>query len=165
MSVIACLDLEGVLIPEIWIEFSHRTGIEELQATTRDISDYSELMRMRLDVCAKNNLCIGDIQKVIAEMSPLPGAKEFLDKLRQKCQVIILSDTFYQFAQPLIEQLGYPTLFCHNLDIDENGRINDFLLRMDDQKRHAVKAFKSLGFRTLSAGDCLLYTSPSPRDS
>ena len=153
MSVIACLDLEGVLIPEIWIEFSLRTGIEELQATTRDISDYSELMRMRLDVCAKNNLCIGDIQKVIAEMSPLTGAKEFLDKLRQKCQVIILSDTFYQFAQPLMEQLGYPTLFCHNLDIDENGRINDFLLRMDDQKRHAVKAFKALGFRTLSAGD------------
>ena len=153
MSVIACLDLEGVLIPEIWIEFSHRTGIEELQATTRDIPDYSELMRMRLDVCAKNNLCIGDIQKVIAGMSPLTGAKEFLDKLRQKCQVIILSDTFYQFAQPLIEQLGYPTLFCHNLDIDENGRINDFLLRIDDQKRHAVKAFKSLGFRTLSAGD------------
>ena len=153
MSVIACLDLEGVLIPEIWIEFSLRTGIEELQATTRDISDYSELMRMRLDVCAKNNLCIGDIQKVIAEMSPLTGAKEFLDKLRQKCQVIILSDTFYQFAQPLMEQLGHPTLFCHNLDIDENGRINDFLLRMDDQKRHAVKAFKLLGFRTLSAGD------------
>ena len=153
MSVIACLDLEGVLIPEIWIEFSLRTGIEELQATTRDISDYSELMRMRLDVCAKNNLRIGDIQEVIAEMSPLTGAKEFLDKLRQKCQVIILSDTFYQFAQPLMEQLGYPTLFCHNLDIDENGRINDFLLRMDDQKRHAGKAFKSLGFRTLSAGD------------
>ena len=153
MSVIACLDLEGVLIPEIWIEFAMRTGIEELQATTRDISDYSELMRMRLNVCSKNDLRISDIQKVISEMSPLNGAKEFLDDLRQKCQVIILSDTFYQFAQPLIKQLDNPTLFCHNLDIDENGRIKDFLLRMDDQKRHAVKAFKSLGFQTLAAGD------------
>lgn len=153
MSVIACLDLEGVLIPEIWIEFAMRTGIKELQATTRDISDYSELMRMRLDVCSKNDLRISDIQKVISEMSPLNGAKEFLDDLRQKCQVIILSDTFYQFAQPLIKQLDNPTLFCHNLDIDENGRINDFLLRMDDQKRHAVKSFKALGFQTLAAGD------------
>ena len=153
MSVIACLDLEGVLIPEIWIEFAMRTGIKELQATTRDISDYSELMRMRLDVCSKNDLRISDIQKVISEMSPLDGAKEFLDDLRQKCQVIILSDTFYQFAQPLIKQLDNPTLFCHNLDIDENGRINDFLLRMDDQKRHAVKSFKALGFQTLAAGD------------
>ncbi|OUU89911.1 MAG: bifunctional phosphoserine phosphatase/homoserine phosphotransferase ThrH [Verrucomicrobiaceae bacterium TMED76] len=153
MSFIACLDLEGVLVPEIWIEFSRKTGIKELQATTRDISDYSELMKMRLDVCAKNRLRINDIQEVISQMSPLPGAKEFLYGLKQRFQVVILSDTFYQFAEPLMKQLGYPTLFCHNLVIDDAGRINDFKLRMEDQKRAAVKAFKALNFKVLSAGD------------
>lgn len=153
MSFIACLDLEGVLIPEIWIEFSRKTGIKELQATTRDISDYSELMKMRLDVCAKNRLRINDIQEVISQMSPLPGAKEFLYGLKQRFQVVILSDTFYQFAEPLMKQLDYPTLFCHNLVIDDAGRINDFKLRMEDQKRAAVKAFKALNFKVLSAGD------------
>lgn len=153
MSFIACLDLEGVLVPEIWIEFSKKTGIKELQATTRDISDYSELMKMRLDVCAKNQLRINDIQEVIAQMSPLPGAKEFLYGLKQRFQVVILSDTFYQFAEPLMKQLDYPTLFCHNLVIDDAGRINDFKLRMNDQKRASVKAFKALNFKVLSAGD------------
>ena len=153
MSFIACLDLEGVLVPEIWIEFSKKTGIKELQATTRDISDYSELMKMRLDVCAKNQLRINDIQEVISQMSPLPGAKEFLYGLKQRFQVVILSDTFYQFAEPLMKQLDYPTLFCHNLVIDDAGRINDFKLRMEDQKRAAVKAFKALNFKVLSAGD------------
>jgi len=153
MSFIACLDLEGVLVPEIWIEFSRKTGIKELQATTRDISDYSELMKMRLDVCAKNQLRINDIQEVISQMSPLPGAKEFLYGLKQRFQVVILSDTFYQFAEPLMKQLDYPTLFCHNLVIDDAGRINDFKLRMEDQKRAAVKAFKALNFKVLSAGD------------
>ena len=153
MSFIACLDLEGVLVPEIWIEFSRKTGIKELQATTRDISDYSELMKMRLDVCAKNQLRINDIQEVISQMSPLPGAKEFLYGLKQRFQVVILSDTFYQFAEPLMKQLDYPTLFCHNLVIDDAGRISDFKLRMNDQKRAAVKAFKALNFKVLSAGD------------
>ena len=153
MSFIACLDLEGVLVPEIWIEFSRKTGIKELQATTRDISDYSELMKMRLDVCAKNRLRINDIQEVISQMSPLPGAKEFLYGLKQRFQVVILSDTFYQFAEPLMKQLDYPTLFCHNLVIDDAGRISDFKLRMNDQKRAAVKAFKALNFKVLSAGD------------
>ena len=153
MSFIACLDLEGVLVPEIWIEFSKKTGIKELQATTRDISDYSELMKMRLDVCAKNQLRINDIQEVISQMSPLPGAKEFLYGLKQRFQVVILSDTFYQFAEPLMKQLDYPTLFCHNLVIDDAGRISDFKLRMNDQKRAAVKAFKALNFKVLSAGD------------
>ena len=153
MSFIACLDLEGVLVPEIWIEFSRKTGIKELQATTRDISDYSELMKMRLDVCAKNQLRINDIQEVISQMSPLPGAKEFLYGLKQRFQVVILSDTFYQFAEPLMKQLDYPTLFCHNLVIDDAGRISDFKLRMEDQKRAAVKAFKALNFKVLSAGD------------
>ena len=153
MSFIACLDLEGVLVPEIWIEFSKKTGIKELQATTRDISDYSELMKMRLDVCAKNQLRINDIQEVISQMSPLPGAKEFLYGLKQRFQVVILSDTFYQFAEPLMKQLDYPNLFCHNLVIDDAGRISDFKLRMNDQKRAAVKAFKALNFKVLSAGD------------
>lgn len=153
MSNIACLDLEGVLIPEIWINFAERTGIEELKATTRDIPDYSELMRQRLAICAQHGLKIQDIQEVIDGLSPLEGAGDFLDWLRERFQVIILSDTFYEFAQPLMRQLGFPTLFCHRLEIDAAGAITDFKLRMQDQKREAVKALHGLNFKVVAAGD------------
>jgi phosphoserine/homoserine phosphotransferase len=122
---LACLDLEGVLIPEIWIEFANKTGIEELKATTRDIPDYDVLMKQRLKILADNNLKLDDIQEVIATLSPLEGAKEFIDWLRERFQVIILSDTFYEFAQPLMRQLGFPTLFCHKLEVNEEGYITD----------------------------------------
>jgi len=153
MSKIACLDLEGVLVPEIWIEVADKTGIKELRATTRDIPDYSELMRMRLDVCDQNGLTLQDISEVISKMLPLEGAEEFLSWLREKFQVVILSDTFYQFAYPLMKQLNFPALFCHNLDVDDSGRITDFKLRIKDQKKQAVKAFHSLGFQVIAAGD------------
>ena len=153
MSKIACLDLEGVLVPEIWIGVADKTGIKELRATTRDIPDYSELMRMRLDVCDQNGLTLQDISEVISKMLPLEGAEEFLSWLREKFQVVILSDTFYQFACPLMKQLNFPALFCHNLDVDDSGRITDFKLRIKDQKKQAVKAFHSLGFQVIAAGD------------
>ena len=153
MSAIACLDLEGVLVPEIWINVAERTGIDALRATTRDISDYSQLMRQRLDICEENGLGIEDIRDVIAELRPLDGAEKFLTWLREKSQVVILSDTFYEFAQPLMRQLGFPTLFCHRLEIAEGGRITGFQLRMADQKREAVKALKNLNFRVVAAGD------------
>ena len=153
MSKIACLDLEGVLVPEIWIGVADKTGIKELRATTRDIPDYSELMRMRLDVCDQNGLTLQDISEVISKMLPLEGAEEFLSWLRGKFQVVILSDTFYQFAYPLMKQLNFPALFCHNLDVDDSGRITDFKLRIKDQKKQAVKAFHSLGFQVIAAGD------------
>ena len=153
MSKIACLDLEGVLVPEIWIGVADKTGIKELRATTRDIPDYSELMRMRLDVCDQNGLTLQDINEVISKMLPLEGAEEFLSWLREKFQVVILSDTFYQFAYPLMKQLNFPALFCHNLDVDDSGRITDFKLRIKDQKKQAVKAFHSLGFQVIAAGD------------
>ncbi|MBT7983290.1 MAG: bifunctional phosphoserine phosphatase/homoserine phosphotransferase ThrH [Akkermansiaceae bacterium] len=153
MSKIACLDLEGVLVPEIWIGVADKTGIKELRATTRDIPDYSELMRMRLDVCDQNGLTLQDISEVISKMLPLEGAEEFLSWLREKFQVVILSDTFYQFAYPLMKQLNFPALFCHNLDVDDSGRITDFKLRIKDQKKQAVKAFHSLGFQVIAAGD------------
>ena len=153
MSKIACLDLEGVLVPEIWIRVADKTGIKELRATTRDIPDYSELMRMRLDVCDQNGLTLQDISEVISKMLPLEGAEEFLSWLREKFQVVILSDTFYQFAYPLMKQLNFPALFCHNLDVDDSGRITDFKLRIKDQKKQAVKAFHSLGFQVIAAGD------------
>ena len=153
MSKIACLDLEGVLVPEIWIGVADKTGIKELRATTRDIPDYSELMRMRLDVCDQNGLTLQDISEVISKMLPLKGAEEFLSWLREKFQVVILSDTFYQFAYPLMKQLNFPALFCHNLDVDDSGRITDFKLRIKDQKKQAVKAFHSLGFQVIAAGD------------
>ena len=153
MSVIACLDLEGVLVPEIWINVARRTGIDALMATTRDIADYSQLMRQRLDICEQNGLGIGDISDVIAELRPLDGAEDFLAWLREKSQVVILSDTFYEFAQPLMRQLGFPTLLCHRLEIAEGGRITGFELRMPDQKREAVKALKKLNFRVVAAGD------------
>ena len=124
--IVACLDLEGVLVPEIWIAFAEKTGIEKLRLTTRDIPDYNELMQARLGILNENNLILSDIQEVIKDISPLPGAKDFLDWLKSEFQVIILSDTFNQFAGPLMEQLDYPTLFCHDLIIDESGRINDF---------------------------------------
>lgn len=150
---LACLDLEGVLIPEIWIGLAERTGIEELRATTRDIPDYDVLMKQRLALLKQHKLGIQDIQDVIDGMSPLDGAREFVDWLNENFQVIILSDTFYEFAKPLMRQLGYPTLFCHRLDIDEQGNINDYFLRQQDPKRQSVKAFHQLNYRVVAAGD------------
>ena len=151
--MIACLDLEGVLLPEIWIKFAENTGIDELKITTRDIPDYSELMRARLGILKNHNLKINDIQDVIKTLEPLEGAKEFLLWLKSEFQVIILSDTFYEFTDPLMKQLEYPTLFCHQLVIDEKGNIVDFHLRQDDQKTQAVKALQGLNFKVISAGD------------
>lgn len=153
MSVIACLDLEGVLIPEIWINVAERTGIDALLATTRDIPDYDVLMKQRLKICEENGLTIADIQKVIDSLGPLDGAKDFLGWLKSEFQVIILSDTFYEFAHPLMRQLDFPTLFCHKLGIDASGRITDYHLRMPDQKREAVKRFHELNFKVIAAGD------------
>ena len=150
---IVCLDLEGVLIPEIWIEFSQRTGIPELARTTRDEPDYDKLMRGRIEILNRKGLGLPDIQKTIDTVLPMAGAREFLDWLRGYCQVVILSDTFYQFAAPLMRQLGYPTLFCHELVVDDNGRVRDYKLRMPDQKRQSVKAFKALNFHLVAAGD------------
>ena len=150
---IACLDLEGVLVPEIWIKFAEKTGIDELKATTRDISDYDELMQMRLGVLDKHKLGLPQIQEVIATLSPLEGAPEFVDWLRERFQVIILSDTFYQFAGPLMAQLGYPTLLCHNLVIDDQGKVVDYKLRQANPKRQAICALKSIYYRTIAAGD------------
>jgi phosphoserine/homoserine phosphotransferase len=150
---IACLDLEGVLVPEIWISFAERTGIEGLRLTTRDVPDYDQLMTRRLSILEENNLGLPDIQKVISGMSPLPGAREFLDWLRERAQVVILSDTFYQFAAPLMRQLGWPTLFCHRLEIGEGGRVSNYHLRQKDQKRQAVRAFHQMNFRVIAAGD------------
>lgn len=150
---LACLDLEGVLIPEIWIEFSKRTNIPELSRTTRDEPDYDKLMKGRLAILEQHRLGLPDIQKVIAEMGPLPGAGAFLDWLRERFQVIILSDTFYEFAMPLMRQLGYPTLMCHKLEVDAAGFVRDYTLRMPEQKRESVKAFKSINFKVIAAGD------------
>ena len=150
---IVCLDLEGVLVPEIWIEFSRRTAIPELARTTRDEPDYDRLMRGRIEILERHGLGLPDIQKVIADMRPLEGAREFIDWLRGYCQVVILSDTYYEFALPLMRQLGYPTLFCHDLVVDEHGRVRDYRLRMRDQKRESVKAFNALQFHTIAAGD------------
>ena len=151
--IVACLDLEGVLVPEIWIAFAEKTGIEKLRLTTRDIPDYSELMQGRLDILKENNLLLSDIQEVIKDISPLPGAKNFLAWLKSEFQVIILSDTFNQFAAPLMKQLDYPTLFCHDLIIDGSGRINDFQLRIPDAKTKAVKAIQGLNLKVIAAGD------------
>jgi phosphoserine/homoserine phosphotransferase len=151
--VIACLDLEGVLVPEIWINVAERTGIEALRATTRDVPDYDVLMKQRLRILEEHRLGIADIQEVIAGMGPLPGAREFLDWLRERLQVVILSDTFYDFADPLMRQLGRPTLFCHTLEIAGDGRVADYHLRLPDPKRQAIRAFRQLAFRTIAAGD------------
>jgi len=150
---VACLDLEGVLVPEIWIAFAERTGIEELRATTRDIPDYDVLMKQRLRLLEQHGLKIDDIQEVIATLAPLPGAIEFVDWLRERFQVVILSDTFYEFSQPLMRQLKWPTLFCHRLVIDDAGRVVDYKLRQKDPKRASVKALRSLNYRVIAAGD------------
>lgn len=150
---LVCLDLEGVLVPEIWIEFSQRAGIPELARTTRDEPDYDRLMAGRLAILRERGLGLPDIQHVIERMEPLPGAREFLDSLREACEVIILSDTFHQFAQPLMRQLGRPTLFCHSLETDADGMVVAYRLRMPDQKREAVRRFRELNFRVVAAGD------------
>ncbi len=150
---IACLDLEGVLVPEIWIEFAERTGISALRATTRDVPDYDALMRQRLRLLKEHRLGLPDIQAVIAGMRPLAGAPEFLDWLRERFQVVILSDTFYEFATPLMRQLGHPTLLCHRLITDASGFVTEYRLRLPDQKRQAVKAFHALNYRVAAAGD------------
>lgn len=150
---IVCLDLEGVLVPEIWIAFSKRTGIAEFSRTTRDEPDYDKLMRYRLALLRQHGLKLADIQAVIAGMAPLDGARDFLDGLRQRYQVVILSDTFYEFADPLMQQLGRPTLFCHRLVVDGEGFVADYKLRQPDQKRQAVNALKGLNFQVIAAGD------------
>ena len=150
---IVCLDLEGVLVPEIWIEFSRRTGIAELARTTRDEPDYDKLMKYRIGLLDRHGLKLADIQRVIDGMGPMAGAREFLDDLRTRYQVFILSDTFYEFASPLMRQLGWPTLMCHRLEIDADGRVSNYRLRMPDQKRAAVKALKGLNYQVMAAGD------------
>lgn len=150
---IACLDLEGVLIPEIWIAFAEKTGIEALKRTTRDEPDYDVLMRYRLDILDRHGLGLKEIQEVIATLSPLEGAREFVDWLRERFQVVILSDTFYEFAQPLMRQLGFPALLCHKLETDEDGRVVNYHLRQANPKRQAIVGFKSMYYRTIAAGD------------
>ncbi len=151
--MLACLDLEGVLIPEIWIAVAEKTGIKKLRLTTRDIPDYDELMRGRLKILDEHNLKLADIQEVIGTLSPLEGAKEFLDWLKSEFQVIILSDTFYQFAGPLMEKLGHPTLFCNELIVNDDGCITNYRLRQPDGKTKAVTALKGLNFQVIAAGD------------
>ena len=150
---IICLDLEGVLIPEIWINFAEKVGVKELMATTRDIPDYDELMKFRIELCSKHDFRIQDIQDVIDTLSPLDGAKDFLDQLRADYQLIILSDTFQEFATPMMRQLGWPTIFCHQLIIDDEGRINNYKLRKADHKRETVKRLHELNFNVVAAGD------------
>ncbi len=151
--IITCLDLEGVLVPEVWISVAEKTGIEALRLTTRDIQDYDELMTHRLKVISEQGLTLADIQGVIATLSPLEGAVEFLDGLRDQCQVVILSDTFEEFAQPLMRQLKMPTILCHSLSLDETGHIRDYHLRLPDPKKKAIQAFKGLNYKTIAAGD------------
>jgi phosphoserine/homoserine phosphotransferase len=151
---VVCLDLEGVLIPEVWINFAERTGIEGLRLTTRDIPDYDVLMKKRLAILDEHKLGLREIQEVIGGMEPMPGAKAFLDALRDRYQLIILSDTFYEFGAPFMRKLGMPTLFCHSLEVDaQSGRITNYRLRQKDQKRHAVAALRSLNFTVVAAGD------------
>ena len=150
---IVCLDLEGVLIPEIWVAFANKTGIDALKRTTRDEPDYDKLMRYRLDILDQEGFKLADIQDVIGTLDPLPGASGFVQWLTAQTRLVILSDTFSQFAGPLMAKLGNPTLFCHNLVIDPEGRIDDYQLRLTDHKRKAVEAFRSLNFTTIAAGD------------
>ena len=158
--LVVCLDLEGVLMPEVWVDVAERTGIPELRRTTRDEPDYDKLMRYRLDILDANGLTIDDITDVIEGMQPLEGAVEFLDYLRSKWQVIILSDTFSQFAGPMMDKLGRPTLLCHTLEIDEESRrITGWTIRLEDQKRHAVEALRGLNYNVIAAGDSYNDTS------
>ncbi|MDL1963073.1 MAG: bifunctional phosphoserine phosphatase/homoserine phosphotransferase ThrH [Deltaproteobacteria bacterium] len=150
---IVCLDLEGVLVPEIWINVAQKTGIKELELTTRDISDYDVLMKKRLSILHKHGLKINDIKKVIDSMEPLEGAVEFLEWLRSCTQVIIASDTFVQFAGPLMKKLGWPTLFCNSLQIDSDGSINSYTLRLQDGKRQTILALRNLNYKTIAVGD------------
>ena len=159
MAVVTCLDMEGVLTPEIWINVAQKTGIEKLKLTTRDISNYDELMTMRLGILEEHGLKLADIQAVIASLELLDGAREFLDSLRRRCQVIILSDTFYEFADPLIEKMNRPTLFCNSLEIDGDGKIAGYCLRQKDGKRKAVQALHGLNFQVIAAGDSYNDTS------
>lgn len=151
--MLACLDLEGVLIPEIWINVAEKTKIDALKLTTRDIKDYDELMQHRLKTLDEHNIKLQDIQAVISTLKPLDGAYEFLMWLKSKFQVIILSDTFYQFAHPLMKQLDFPTLFCHNLEIAPDGRISNYKLRLPNQKQQAVEKFHQLNFKVAATGD------------
>lgn len=150
---LVCLDLEGVLVPEIWIEFSKATGIKELSITTRDEPDYDKLMKYRIDILDKNGLVLSDIQKVIGKMDPLPGAIEFINQLKNLTQVVILSDTFQQFAHPLMAKLSFPTLFCNNLLVNEKGSVKGYILRQEEGKKKAVQAFQSIHLKVLAAGD------------
>jgi len=150
---VVCLDFEGVLIPEIWKGLAQLSSIEELELTTRDIADYDELMRYRLKICDQFNLTLRDIHKVVKQMKPLEGAFEFLTWLRQRNEVIILSDTFREFVEPLLHKLQYPTVLCHSLKLDDDMRIVDYCLRQKDQKRYAVKAFKEMNYYTVAVGD------------
>lgn len=150
---ITCLDMEGVLVPEIWIAFAKESGIPELKKTTRDEPDYDKLMKWRLEILKEHGLGLKEIQETIAKIDPMPGAKEFLDKLRAKTQVIILSDTFEQFAAPLMAKLGYPTIFCNSLDVAPNGEITGYKLRVQNTKFTTVKALQSIGFETIASGD------------
>ena len=156
---IVCLDLEGVIIPEIWINVAEKTGIDALRATTRDIPDYNELMQQRLRIMNENNLGLSIVQDVIDNLEPLEGALEFLNKLRENFQVVILSDTFYEFAEPFMQKLGRPTLFCHRLETNSDGKITNYHLRMKDHKREAVQAFNSLNYTVYAAGDSYNDTS------
>lgn len=150
---ITCLDLEGVLVPEIWIAFAEETGIPELRLTTRDISDYDVLMKKRIGILEEHKLGLKEIQATIAKIDPLPGAKDFLDKLRRVTQVVILSDTFTQFAAPLMEKLGMPTIFCNELVVAPDGKITNYKMRQDNGKFHAIKGFQSMGYDTIASGD------------
>ncbi len=150
---VICLDLEGVLVPEIWVAFAEESGIPELKKTTRDEPDYDKLMNYRLDVLREHGLGLKEIQETIAKIDPLPGAKEFLDKLREDNQVIIISDTFTQFAKPLMKKLGWPTIFCNELLVAENGEITDFRMRIENSKYSTVKALHAMGFETIASGD------------
>lgn len=153
-NVICCLDLEGVLVPEMWLGVAAKTGLKELELTTREEPNYDKLMKYRLEILKKHKISLADIQSVIAKMRPLPGAKAFLDRLRAKYQVIILSDTFSEFAQPLMKQLDWPTIFCHTLSVDKKGFVTNYHLRISDQKRKSVKALQKLNYFVQAAGDC-----------
>ena len=150
---IVCLDLEGVLVPEIWIAFSEASGIPELRRTTRDEPDYDKLMKWRIGILKEHGLGLKEIQETIAKIDPLPGAKEFLDELRSLTQVIIISDTFTQFATPLMEKLGWPTIFCNSLEVAESGEITGFKMRIENSKLTTVKALQSIGYETIASGD------------